>query len=357
MENNAQFNPGMLTCAREAKGLTQKELSERLSITQGFLSKVETGSTSPSKELLARAATELNCTERFFSRWPKAWVPPLVLYRKQQKLGALHLRRIHAQILRKRIELERLLLSVEVPENSIPSVILSTSGWTPSRAALELRSQWQLARGPIPNVAALLESKGVVVVPMDFKTDLLQGISAPPGDGLPPMVFLNSRLPGDRARWTLGHELGHLVLHHHLTREFPADDFEDEANEFSSEFLMPANDISGHLAGLTLRSASDLKRRWGISMSALVMRAATLEQISESRKTKLFVELSRMGWRKKEPVEIAPEEPALHRDVLRAHLKDLGYSLAELAEAMDLPESELLTELGETRGALQLVRS
>lgn len=352
-----KFNAEMLALAREAKGLTQKALADTLQVTQPHLSKVESGMANPSEDFLARAANALDCAVPFFYRWPRAWVPPVVLYRKQQSVGALVLKKINAQIRRQRIEFERLLRSVEIDDAKVPAISLSSSPeWTPTRAAKELRAQWQMPRGPIGNVTDLLESKGVIIVPMDFDTAKLDGISAPACDGLPPMIFINARIPGDRQRWTLCHELGHLVLHHHLAGEFPPGEVEDEANEFGSEFLMPSDDIAGHLSRLSIRDAASLKVRWGVSIASLIFRAAQLEQISESKKTTLYIELSKMGWRKREGVEVAAEQPALYLDVLRTHIDELKYTPTELAALIDVPESVITARLNEPKRGLRLIQ-
>jgi Zn-dependent peptidase ImmA (M78 family) len=84
---------------------------------------------------------------------------------------------------------------------------------------LALCSQvWQVAitarrpRGPVESVTELIEDAGAFVIQIGFKTNLLDALSfrLP---GLPPLIFMNSEMPGDRYRYTLAHELAHLILH------------------------------------------------------------------------------------------------------------------------------------------------
>jgi Zn-dependent peptidase ImmA (M78 family) len=48
-------------------------------------------------------------------------------------------------------------------------------------------------------------------------------------------------------RWTLVHEIGHILMH-----RFPTDNMEREADEFAAEFLLPAKDVKPQLYDLTL---------------------------------------------------------------------------------------------------------
>lgn len=92
-----------------------------------------------------------------------------------------------------------------------------------------------------------------------------------------PIIVYNKSLLGDRQRFTLAYELGHLVLHSSLS-DFGDRDIDHEANLFAAEFLMPANDIRPDFKdGLTIQKLADLKKKWKVSMQALLYRAHDLE--------------------------------------------------------------------------------
>ena len=57
---------GMLTLAREARGFTQAELADRLSVAQGTLSKYETGVNAPPFEFVPHLSGFLGFPEAFF---------------------------------------------------------------------------------------------------------------------------------------------------------------------------------------------------------------------------------------------------------------------------------------------------
>jgi Zn-dependent peptidase ImmA (M78 family)/DNA-binding XRE family transcriptional regulator len=335
---DAKFNPELFACAREAAGLTQHQLAQTLGVSQGKVSKLEAGLLQPDEALLVKAATLLRCTEAFFSsESPRFHLSP-VLHRKQQKLGVKALKGIHARLRRRRIEVGRLLEATEI-ESSLPHIDANRDGWSPQRVAQELRILWQMPRGAVASVTQLLEDAGVVVVPVDFATDTIAGLSTPMSDGTPPMVFVSTTVPGDRQRFTLAHELGHLVMHFHDDR-FLDDEFEAEADQFAAEFLAPASDIRGHLSRLSLQQAAQLKSHWGIAIQAVIRRARDLDQISDHRYTMMMKDISMRGWRKNEPVQVPREAPALFAEIVETHMKELGYSPEQLAQLMFLPVDE-----------------
>ncbi len=119
--------------------------------------------------------------------------------------------------------------------------------------------------------------------------------------GRPPLVLLNSTHAADRVRFTLAHEIGHLVMH-----RFPTDDMETEANAFASAFLMPAAEIKQSFRGrrITLELLASLKPEWKVAMQALLMRASGLGLVSPNQARYLWQQISARGWRTSEPAEL-----------------------------------------------------
>lgn len=355
---NEVANPAMLILARESRGLTQTELARRLSVTQGTVSKAETGLTLPSAELVAKYAHELQYTEGFFYRRADKRSLPITFHRKRKTLAAGVVRRVEADVNIKRLQLQTLLLSAEVPECQIPAVDLGPeTSFDPRQVARDLRVHLRTPRGPIENMTALLEDHGVLVLRCDFGTTHIDGISLfDRRDGLPPVVFVNAELCGERLRFTLAHELAHMVLHHHLP--IPPMDCEVEADDFASEFLMPASDIRPFLTRVNLESIFSLKRHWKVSASALIMRAAELDKISPRTKQRFFIQMSAQGIRNPEPVPIPREEPTLLPELVQFHYT-IGYSDDDLSAALGIYVDEFRSQYlpEEKRAGLRLVRS
>jgi Zn-dependent peptidase ImmA (M78 family) len=157
---------------------------------------------------------------------------------------------------------------------------------------------------------------------------------------MPPLVVLNSEQPADRLRYTLAHELGHLVMH-----RFPTLKMEEEANDFASALLMPAADIKPYFVGrrVDLALLASLKPERRVAMQALLMRATALEFISKNQAQYLWKQISAKRLRLREPPELdfAPEKPTVIETMLRLHRDALGYSDADLARLPHFREHEM----------------
>jgi Zn-dependent peptidase ImmA (M78 family)/DNA-binding XRE family transcriptional regulator len=331
-----KFNPSILELARESRRQTQAALSAAVGAAQGTISKLENGQGTPSDELLEKIARALGYESSIFFEPFEPRGPGLFLHRKKSALSIGEQKAIHATIEIVRMQVQKLLRSVEIPEMRIPFVDVDRVGRRPAEIAKELRMHWGLPKGPIENMTSVLESIGVIVILFDFNSRLIDGMSVySTREPIPPIIFLNSKSPGERTRFTAAHELGHLVLHYH--QDFPAETAEDEADAFAGEFLLPSSDIRGFLGGLTLESLGSLKQRWRVSMQALLTAAERLGRITPYKAKGLWMEMSRLGYRTREPLEIPVEEPTVIRDIVKTHTSQLGYSDADVAKVVHLP--------------------
>jgi Zn-dependent peptidase ImmA (M78 family) len=222
----------------------------------------------------------------------------------------------------------------------------------PDEVARAVRASWQLPRGPLQNVTQAIEEAGGIVVACNFKTPLLDAMSRwyPK---MPPLFFTNMDSSGDRLRFTLAHELGHLFLH-----SAPNPCMEDEANRFAAEFLMPAEDITASLYGLTLEKLASLKRYWKVAMSALLHRAQELGTISQRMAKRLWVQMSKAGYRTREPVELAIpiETPTLLQEIIDLYRDELRYSVSQLGQALALNDHEVRSLYLGHKASLSLVK-
>ncbi|SDF34847.1 Zn-dependent peptidase ImmA, M78 family [Blastococcus fimeti] len=332
------MNPQMLTLLRESRGLSQSALAEASGIPQPTLSKAEGGLTDLDDERIDRLATALH-----YPREVLSWTDPVYGFgnaafhhRKQQSLTQSTLRKIHAAVNLTRMRVARLVRSVDVEARfSIPCIEVEEMG-SPAEVARAVRAAWLMPMGPVKNMIRTLEHAGAIVVRLDLGSPRISAISTLTGDA-PPVFILNHGQPSDRERWSLAHELGHLVMH---TMPMSSAEAEKEADEFASEFLLPAAEIRSQLTGMDLKRAAQLKAAWRVSMAALIRTARDLGKIDEGKYKSLMVRMSQLGWRKSEPVEIDREEPSVVPTVLNVHREDHEYSAHELAELVGLFEDE-----------------
>lgn len=173
-----------------------------------------------------------------------------------------------------------------------------------------------------------------------------------------PLVLMRSVDSWERSRWTIAHEIGHLVLHRHGE---VSDDQESEASRFASEFLAPAAAIAREItAAPTLNHLIPVKLKWGISLGALIMHLRESKLIDEHRAAMLQRQLytrinSETGrtWGKTEPGWDArlPEQPRLLIKWIEACY---GATTADMLGALDLifPPDLLADILAGQRGAI-----
>ena len=194
----------------------------------------------------------------------------------------------------------------------------------PEAIARSVRSAWGIPPGPVPNLVREIEDAGGIIIRCDFGTTKVDAVSQWLPD-LPPLFFVNISIPTDRLRFTLAHEIGHIVMH-----QVPTQDMEKEADRFAAEFLMPKKDIRPQLFDLTLPKMASLKPHWRVAMSALLRRAGDLGTIAPRWKSYLWMQMGQYGYRKVEPVTIPAEEPVLLDEIINTHRNDLGYSVRDL---------------------------
>jgi Zn-dependent peptidase ImmA (M78 family)/transcriptional regulator with XRE-family HTH domain len=328
------INPEMLVLARESRGITQSELAKMLSEALGTsrapgnLSKIESGLIQVSDDLLDTLVELLHYPRHFFYQTDRiyGYGSTCIYHRKRQSLPVTALRKLMAQINVIRIQVGKLLNSVEIDsENQFFRMDSVDYDGHAEHIASIVRRKWGLAPGPVDNLTNVIENAGGIVIRCPFGTNKIDAMSQWVAGQLP-LFFVNEEIPTDRSRFTLAHEVGHVIMH-----QIPTPDMEKEADRFASEFLMPAEDIRPHLSPVSLPRLASLKPYWKVSMAALLMRASDLGKITSRQKTYLWTQMGKQGFRLKEPVEIPPEKPTVLQDIIDVHLNDHGYDIVELS--------------------------
>jgi Zn-dependent peptidase ImmA (M78 family) len=342
-------NPDLLRVARQWRGFQQGEAAQRLGVSQAMLSRVENRLSAFTAELIDRAATAFDMPRAFFIQTdPVLGAPVSVhpMWRRKAIVTARDMDQIVAELNVRLMHLRRLLAAVEIEATyTLPSLPVDEFESVERIAALA-RAQWQLPAGPIQNLTRTLEAAGIVVVHSDLAGSAVDGVTfAAPG--LPPLIVLNATQPPDRMRFSLAHELGHLLMH----RTQPTRLMEDQANDFASFFLMPTQDIRPfYNRRVDLRLLAELKPVWRVSMASLLMRARSLGLIAPNQERYLWQQFNMAKIRMAEPPELDfPAETAtVVPDLLEAHIKQLGYSIADLCGMLHVQADELSRMYGLT---------
>lgn len=335
------FRPEMVGLRRRMLAVSQAELEVSTGISQGAISKIEQGLKAPSQDQIEKFADALHCRASFFYQAEREYGPPISahpMYRKKASVGQkvldkviaeLSVRLGHARILLKAVDFQ--------PELELPRYDAEDYEGRIEDVAAMVRRAWYMPRGPIRSLMEFIERAGILVIFSDMEAAQIDGASYQV-PGMPPVIFINNSLPADRLRFTLAHELGHIVLH-----RFPLPDMEQQANEFAAAFLMPREDISADVRDMSLAKAAQLKPYWKVSMGALIVRAKTLGKIDEGSYSYLWRQMSVKGFRTKEPVSLdfAREEPSLASALFSNLTDNMGYGSSDLEQALHLYFDEI----------------
>lgn len=334
------FSPARLTLAREAAGLTKVALAQRIDTSASVVSQYELGKTTPSAETLARLALALAVPPGFFGRGlERPLSTETCHFRRARQSTRAGQRRVLAQGTLLMLLADELEQTVEFPRPAMQSMRQECrQSASPEDAAEAVRDGWGLGRGPIANVASLLESRGVFVLEVEGHSRKLDAFST--WRDQRPVVFVsNEKGSASRRRFDLAHELGHLLLHSSDDVCDPA--AEEEADSFASALLLPREPFMAECPSrLVWPHLRELKRRWGASLQALVRRAHDLGIYSEATYRRAFVQLNKYGWRKNEPDEPPMEHGTLiHRGI--ELLRGSGVTEEEIAAAVPLSPARL----------------
>lgn len=324
----------LLRLARHLRGFTQKEVAEALGVAQGVLSRLENGLIEPDSEVKQRVGNVFQLPTSFFEISDTVYGPPVsvhaMLRGKKSEVGARDVDMITAELNIRLFHLRSFLENVDfTPVNAIPVLDVEQYG-SVEKIAATVRAHWKVTSGPIKNLTRLMEKAGIIVGESSFHGASVSGVTfAAPGR--PPIVLINRDHPADRIRFTMAHELGHLVMH-----RFPTATMEDEANQFASAFLLPPNEMVEVFRGrrVTLELLASLKKEWRVSMQALLMAAQAANCVTESQKRYLWQQISARGWRLREPasLDFPIDKPSVLTSIVKSHIEDLGYKFSELVE-------------------------
>ena len=342
MASGSPVNPDMLLLARELRGITQTKLAELSGVPRPTLSKYEAGVVTVQEQHVPVFAEVLQLPESFFKQNEirigagRGHVYP----RKRQSLTAQTWDQIVAAMNVHRIHVTKLVRDLDFePILPLPRFDIEDYSGGAVEVAQLVRAAWQTARGPIRDLTGLVERTGCVVLIRSFKTQSLDGVNMNADGAIRCLLYLNSDFGADRLRFTLAHELGHMVMH---TLHSP--NAEKEADAFAGELLMPAEDVRVDLLRpLSVEYLMRLKEVWKVSAAALARRAHDLEIIDKDKYTSLFKRLSMLGMRKGEPTYFERERPELLQRLFEAHINELQYNAEDLAAILHLREEELLS--------------
>ena len=334
-------NPAMLSLARESRGLFQKEVAQSIGISLSNISRIESSEIGTSDKYLQEVSKLTKYPLSFFYQQGSVF-PDSLSYRKRQKVSQKVLTPINAQINIVRLHVQHLIDELQPDLKDVP-VIEVTETETPQKVAIKLRKLWKISEPVIGNLTKILEAQDIIITPFHFNTARVDSRSILTQNKYP-IIFYNDMLLGDRQRFSLAYELGHLVMHTFTTIS-AIRDISHEANLFAAEFLMPEKEMRKDFKeGITISTLIELKKKWKVSMIALLYRADDLGYLTENQKKYLLLQFNSMNIRRREPVEL--DIPVEKTTLLRKWITDLKakkkLNTAQVAAALHLNTDEFI---------------
>jgi len=362
--------PSRLREARIARGYTLKQLAEMVGVTRQSISQYELGRTIPSGEVLRKIIEKLKFPLSFFTK-------PIENENVQNPKSAIFFRSLRSTTQKSRnmsscrIDWVRdifLYLSnfIDFPKVDIPDV----SKFVPNDGldkdiiediAIYVRKYWGLGLGPISNLTLLLEKKGFIISRLELGEKKIDAFSQWRNDR--PFIFLGSdKDSAVRSRFDIAHELAHILFHTDLEQEDlrtpkMLNKIEEEANLFAGAFLLPKDSFSQEVLSTSLSHFISLKKRWKVSIAAMIKRCETLDIFTENQILYLNKQLSINRMRKREPLDdvLVPEQPSVLRQAVKLLLdnniktsyeilEDLPYGVDEIESLCNLPKGTLTQE-------------
>lgn len=294
-----KINPYMITLARESREMVLADLGDRLNITAQGVKYLEGNFNNDNPASLKQLSIALGYPESFFLQNGNSLALPF-LYRKGDQVTAKQMDALDANVNIYRMNIEKLVTAARIKVKPLPILDVRKLG-SPQNCAKELRKLWGVNPGPIKNLSELLEKHKIMLLSYDFGTDFLDGKCTIAADQVP-IIVTNSRLLGDRQRFTLAYNLGYLIMHWKTLPDFDRD-LAKEAMAFAGEFLMPAEDLRPDVTNLKFSKLPELKTKWKVSMSSLVVNAFLMEAITYNQKTTIKKEFSKRNIKLREPRE------------------------------------------------------
>lgn len=322
-----------LQAARKLAGLSLQALADKMQgiVSKQAISKYENAKSLPDSNVLSALCEALNLEPVYFFRESQVQLSN-VEFRKKSKLSTKKENQIKEMIkefLERYLELENILLLESDFINPLENPVINSLDDI-ENASLELREKWNLGLNPIPNIMEMLEERGIKIFELDTFPEF-DGLSAKVGDL--PVIVVNKNFDIVRKRFTLVHELGHLLLsfknnsnHEKLCHAF-AGAFLIPKSKFIAEFGNKRNNIS-------LEELIAVKEYFGISVQALMYRAKLLGVISERKYTSFCIYINQKGLRDETKLGeyIGEEESKRFHQLLNHAVSEEIISLGRAAE-------------------------
>jgi len=289
------FNPQNLKSARLLAGFSLRELQNRLGgfVSHNAISKYEQGLMVPDNETIIKLSQVLGVRPGRFYTKPRVSLGKID-FRKKSTLTQTEIAQINEKTrlrVERYLEVEDLLNLSSKFNNPISKKIVRSADKAEEVAEI-VRAEWGLGTFPISNVIEALEEREVKVIEVDA-SEKFDGLSTYVDEKIP-VTVVNENFQTERKRFTVLHELGHLMMN------IPSNESkncESYCDRFAAAFLFPASEVFQTLGesrkSIAMGELVAIKEEYGISVQAAMRRAYDLHIISQPTYKSFCIKMAR----------------------------------------------------------------
>lgn len=278
---------------RKLRSLSQQKLADEIGVSKQMISKYENSISIPSSKVLIELAKALQLNVDYF------FTPPTVElgtinFRKKSKLTTKRLEAIKEEVklkLSNYLEIENILNIDNEFDISIQKRKLNAESDIES-IVKEIREEWQIGFDPVHNITQLLEDQEIKIIEIAEADNLFDGM-ATIIDEKYAVIVINENFPIERKRFTLLHELGHLIL------DIPDCDLKEEekyCNLFAAEFLFPLSNVFKEFGknrrSVAIQELIEAQKKYGISIQAIMYRLLNADIISKNQLSNFYRQIN-----------------------------------------------------------------
>lgn len=307
---SALYIPARIKEARITRAMSQSDLAEKVSVTKGAISQFENGIVQPKEKVIQRMAEVLSFPLPFFKKpIREAYASNSAVFFRKLKTTPPKYKEASLQI----VELiDEMLLGVlrqyiDFQPINLPTDLEYKDSYTMDECedyALYLRHYWGLSDKPIFNLHDILQENGIIVSQVEFSNTKVDAFSCWHNGN--PLIFVDRKKDSSvRRRYSLAHELGHLILHANRSSisNTTYEQTEKEAWWFAAAFMMPQSSFFRDVSSVSLEHLLYLKKRWGVSAAAMIERCYSCSVISDTQREILYRKINYRKWRTSEPYD------------------------------------------------------
>jgi Zn-dependent peptidase ImmA (M78 family)/transcriptional regulator with XRE-family HTH domain len=323
-----------LKMAMYRRGITLSDLATLMGVTDESSQQVLIGSRDLSPIELSRLCDGLNFGSSFFIHQKIDFLHEsevsfrkLASVSKKEKLSILAGGSIAIHLY------QNITKGLNLPKPDLPDIESFTP---PEFAAALTRKHWGAGQRPFGDIVKAMESFGIVM--LSFHEDSgIDGFSLW-NDGIP-CIFVNTAKTSERSRFSIAHELGHLLLHKNGVSGRSTD--EKDADIFASELLIPTEDLENNFYGdVSIHGLIALKQRWGVSLKALIYKLKEKGYIADHVAKNLFIQTNNKFGCQYEPEAIEPLKSYVFQTVLKK-MWSQGQGKNQISTQLGLPVEDI----------------